>query len=30
MCTFKLNNLVKVTIIYDLYILGKTVNLVKR
>jgi hypothetical protein len=30
MCIFKLNNLGKVTIIYVLYILGKTVNLVKR
>jgi hypothetical protein len=29
MCTFKLNNLGKVTIIYILYILGKMVNLVK-
>jgi hypothetical protein len=30
MCTFKLNNLGKVTIIYVLYILGKMVNLVIR
>jgi hypothetical protein len=30
MCTFKLNNLGKVTIIYVLYIFGKMVNLVKR
>jgi hypothetical protein len=30
MCTFKLNNLGKVIIIYILYILGKTVNLARR
>jgi hypothetical protein len=29
MCTFKLNNLGKMTILYVLYILGKMVNLVK-
>jgi hypothetical protein len=30
MYTFKLNNLGKVTVIYILYILGKTMNLVKQ